>query len=77
MLLVSPSIWLNLSYDLSAFPILLVAYSIFYLFFEAFPLVFVEIYNFREGVSGLPFIGIIIGSCSAYTIYASKWRHFS
>ncbi|KAF9511080.1 hypothetical protein BS47DRAFT_1373151 [Hydnum rufescens UP504] len=30
--------------------------------FEAFPLVFVDIYHFKLGVSGLPFIGIIVGA---------------
>jgi DHA1 family multidrug resistance protein-like MFS transporter len=35
-------------------------YAIFYLWFEAFPLVFNDIYHFNEGVSGLPFLGFIV-----------------
>ncbi|KAK0466761.1 major facilitator superfamily domain-containing protein [Desarmillaria tabescens] len=35
-------------------------YAIFYLWFEAFPLVFTDIYHFRLGASGLPFLGFIV-----------------
>lgn len=35
-------------------------YAIFYLWFEAFPLVFSEIYGFSLGLGGLPFLGFIV-----------------
>jgi DHA1 family multidrug resistance protein-like MFS transporter len=34
--------------------------AVFYLWFEAFPLVFGEIYHFNEGLSGLPFLGFLV-----------------
>jgi DHA1 family multidrug resistance protein-like MFS transporter len=34
--------------------------AIFYLWFEAFPLVFTDIYHFNEGLSGLPFLGFLV-----------------
>lgn len=34
--------------------------AIFYLWFEAFPLVFTDIYHFNLGVSGLPFLGFVV-----------------
>ena len=46
------------------------AYAIFYLWFEAFPLVFNDIYHMSEGVGSLPFIGIIVGAGLSYVIYA-------
>jgi DHA1 family multidrug resistance protein-like MFS transporter len=36
-------------------------YALFYLWFESFPIVFVEIYHFREQFSGLPFLGLLGG----------------
>lgn len=39
------------------------------MWFEAFPLVFVEIYHFKSGIAGLPFIGLVIGSLIAYIFY--------
>ncbi|KAG8984673.1 hypothetical protein FRB94_004566 [Tulasnella sp. JGI-2019a] len=51
------------------------AYSIFYLWFEAFPLVFDGIYGFRAGIDGLPYIGIIIGTFVALVINAA-WNKF-
>ena len=47
----------------------LVAYAIFYLWFEAFPLVFIDIYQFQGGLAGLPFIGILIGAIVSYSFY--------
>lgn len=47
-----------------------VAYAIFYLWFEAFPLVFTDIYHFRGGIAGLPFIGIVIGALLSFLFYA-------
>ncbi|KAF8337920.1 major facilitator superfamily domain-containing protein [Cantharellus anzutake] len=46
-------------------------YAIFYLWFEAFPIVFSEIHGFNLGVSGLPFIGIFVGVFIAFLIYAA------
>ena len=46
------------------------AYAIFYLWFEAFPLVFNGIYHMSQGVGSLPFIGIIVGAVLSYGVYA-------
>ena len=37
-------------------------YGLLYLWFEAFPIVFFEIYHFSLGMEGLAFLGILIGS---------------
>lgn len=55
---------------------ILVAYAIFYLWFEAFPLVFIDIYHFQGGVAGLPFIGILIGAITGCVIYALYHRFY-
>ncbi|KAJ7778840.1 major facilitator superfamily domain-containing protein [Mycena maculata] len=44
-------------------------YAIFYLWFEAFPLVFNGIYHFNEGISGLPFLAFIVSGSITYTAY--------
>ncbi|PBK69021.1 MFS general substrate transporter [Armillaria solidipes] len=44
-------------------------YAIFYLWFEAFPLVFTDIYHFNLGVSGLPFLGFVVSGAITYTVY--------
>ncbi|KAK7046753.1 MFS general substrate transporter [Favolaschia claudopus] len=44
-------------------------YAIFYLWFEAFPLVFNDIYHFSEGNSGLPFLGFLVSGAITYTVY--------
>ncbi|KAJ6610997.1 major facilitator superfamily domain-containing protein [Mycena sp. CBHHK59/15] len=44
-------------------------YAIFYLWFEAFPLVFNGIYHFNEGVSSLPFLAFIVSGGVTYTVY--------
>ncbi|KAI0299341.1 MFS transporter [Multifurca ochricompacta] len=36
-------------------------YALFYLWFESFPIVFIEIYHFREQLLGLAFLGILGG----------------
>jgi DHA1 family multidrug resistance protein-like MFS transporter len=46
-----------------------VAYAVFYLWFESFPLVFIDIYHFKGGVSGLPFLGIVVGALVSYICY--------
>ncbi|KAJ7033714.1 hypothetical protein C8F04DRAFT_1395894 [Mycena alexandri] len=44
-------------------------YAIFYLWFEAFPLVFNDIYHFNQGVSGLPFLAFIVTGSLTYAAY--------
>ncbi|KAJ6580724.1 major facilitator superfamily domain-containing protein [Mycena capillaripes] len=44
-------------------------YAVFYLWFEAFPLVFSGIYHFNEGLSGLPFLGFLVSGSLTYTVY--------
>ncbi|KAJ7286871.1 major facilitator superfamily domain-containing protein [Mycena rebaudengoi] len=44
-------------------------YAIFYLWFEAFPIVFNGIYHFNEGVGGLPFLAFIVSGGLTYTVY--------
>ncbi|KAJ7785821.1 putative caffeine resistance protein [Mycena metata] len=44
-------------------------YAIFYLWFEAFPLVFTDIYHFNQGLSGLPFIGFMVTGTVTYALY--------
>lgn len=39
--------------------------------FEAFPIVFIEIHHFNLGTSGLPYLGLIIGASLAYAAYAA------
>ncbi|KAF5389031.1 hypothetical protein D9757_005016 [Collybiopsis confluens] len=46
------------------------ANAIFYLWFEAFPLVFTDIYHFDLGISGLPFTGFLVSGAITYTAYA-------
>ncbi|KAK0490269.1 major facilitator superfamily domain-containing protein [Armillaria novae-zelandiae] len=44
-------------------------YAIFYLWFEAFPLVFTDIYYFNLGLSGLPFLAFVVSGAITYTAY--------
>jgi DHA1 family multidrug resistance protein-like MFS transporter len=50
-------------------------YAIFYSFFEAFPLVFSEVYGFKFELSGLPFLGVFPGLLVAATLCMFSW-HF-
>ncbi|KAJ7207042.1 major facilitator superfamily domain-containing protein [Mycena pura] len=45
------------------------AYGLFYLWFEAFPLVFNDIYHFNQGIGSLPFLGFIVTGGLTYTVY--------
>ncbi|CCH61304.1 hypothetical protein TBLA_0E02500 [Henningerozyma blattae CBS 6284] len=55
-----------------------VAYGIFYLFFEAFPIVFVGIYNFTVIELGLAFLGFCVGCVFAYAIWVVfMWKYIS
>ncbi|KAJ7777149.1 major facilitator superfamily domain-containing protein [Mycena metata] len=44
-------------------------YAMFYLWFEAFPLVFNDIYHFNEGLEGLPFLGFLVSGTITYALY--------
>ncbi|KAI9739250.1 MAG: hypothetical protein M1834_007463 [Cirrosporium novae-zelandiae] len=48
---------------------LALAYAIFYLFFEAYPLIFQGIYGMSAGVSGLAFLPILLGACFSTAIF--------
>ncbi|KAF8305616.1 MFS general substrate transporter [Clavulina sp. PMI_390] len=52
------------------------AYAVFYLWFEAFPIVFVDIYHFQGGIAGLPFIGILVGAIVSYTFYVLYLKYY-
>jgi DHA1 family multidrug resistance protein-like MFS transporter len=47
-------------------------YGLVYCLLEAYPYVFEEIYGFTPGISGLPFIGLIIGQLLAVTFVLSQ-----
>jgi len=44
-------------------------YSIFYLWFETFPIVFSEIHGFSLGVAGLPYLGFVVSAVITFTFY--------
>ena len=46
-----------------------VAYAIFYLFFEAYPIIYEGLYHMNTGVSGLAFLPILIGVVIALGIF--------
>jgi DHA1 family multidrug resistance protein-like MFS transporter len=50
-------------------------YSIFYLWFEAFPLVFNDIYHMNLGVGSLPFSAFIVTGVITYTFYCLYLRY--
>jgi len=50
-------------------------YSVFYLWFEAFPLVFGDIYHFNLGVGSLPFVGFVVTGAATYTLYCLYLRY--
>ncbi|KAI5782957.1 major facilitator superfamily domain-containing protein, partial [Pyronema domesticum] len=43
-----------------------IIYGTFYLFFQSYPLIYVNIYHFRAGISGLPFIAVGCGAIFSY-----------
>ncbi|KAI9808182.1 MAG: hypothetical protein M1825_004639 [Sarcosagium campestre] len=45
------------------------AYAIFYLFFEAYPIIFQDMYNMKAGIAGLAFLPIGIGALVACAIF--------
>jgi hypothetical protein len=49
--------------------IFLVVDAVFYLWFEAFPVVFVDIYHFELGLTGLPFLGFLVTGTFTVSIF--------
>lgn len=47
------------------------AYAVFYLWFESFPLVFTDIYGFKGGIAGLPFLALAVGAIVSYIGYCA------
>ena len=47
------------------------AYAIFYLFFEAYPIIFEGLYHMNTGIAGLSFLPIMIGAVFALAIFIS------
>ncbi|KAL8291587.1 hypothetical protein RQP46_002565 [Phenoliferia psychrophenolica] len=71
-----------LAFKLSLEPALLfshvyiaLVYAIFYLWFEAFPLVFTGIYHFNLGLSGLPFVAFIVSGVITFAGYVAYNRY--
>ena len=50
-------------------------YGLLYIWFESFPMVFVELYGFSLGLEGVAFLGILVGTLIAVVILFS-WLHF-
>ncbi|KAF9524757.1 major facilitator superfamily domain-containing protein [Crepidotus variabilis] len=50
-------------------------YSVFYLWFEAFPIVFNGIYQMNLGVGSLPYLGFIVSGAITYTVYCLYLRY--
>ncbi|KAL1851310.1 GTPase-activating protein [Diaporthe australafricana] len=44
-------------------------YGLLYMWFESFPIVFIDIYGFSLGTSGLMFLGILIGAILTLPVY--------
>lgn len=49
-------------------------FAILYAFFEAYPLIFMNVYGMSQGVGGLPFIGIGIGLLGGGLLFIAKDR---
>ena len=45
------------------------------MWFEAFPLVYIDIYHFNLGTAGLPFIGLMV-SCIITSIGYVAWNYY-
>jgi DHA1 family multidrug resistance protein-like MFS transporter len=50
-------------------------YGLLYIWFESFPIVFVEIYHFNLGEEGLAFLGLLVGTFIAM-ICLFSWLYF-
>ncbi|SGY62556.1 BQ5605_C007g04707 [Microbotryum silenes-dioicae] len=44
-------------------------YACFYLWFEAFPILYVETYHFSLGISGLPYLAFIVSGLTTFSFY--------
>lgn len=53
---------------------LTLVYAIFYLYFEAYPLIFEGVYAMSPGIAGLAFLPILVGACLALAIFISYDR---
>jgi MFS family permease len=56
----------------------MLVYSIFYLYFQSYPLVFVgptSVYNFSPGLGGCAFLAIFVGSCLGMPIFIAWDRY--
>ncbi|POY71076.1 hypothetical protein BMF94_5833 [Rhodotorula taiwanensis] len=51
-------------------------YSIFYLWFEAFPIVFAEYHGMNLGVSQLPFLGFVVTGAMTLTAYMLYQKYY-
>ncbi|GAA6005794.1 hypothetical protein JCM11491_004013 [Sporobolomyces phaffii] len=78
-------IWENMyrAVRLSMEPSILVAnsyiglvYAIFYLWFEAFPIVFTERHHFNLGLSGLPYLGFVVSAAVTLAVYIWYQLHY-
>ncbi|GAA5910653.1 hypothetical protein JCM6882_001050 [Rhodosporidiobolus microsporus] len=52
-----------------------IVYAVFYLWFEAFPIVFTEIHHFNLGLSGLPYLGFVVSAAITFTFYVLYQRY--
>ncbi|GAA5828441.1 hypothetical protein JCM11251_006252 [Rhodosporidiobolus azoricus] len=52
-----------------------IVYAVFYLWFEAFPIVFVEMHHLNLGLSGLPYLGFVVSAAITFTFYVLYQRH--
>lgn len=50
-------------------------YGLLYIWFESFPLVFIEIYGFSLGLEGVAFLGILIGTLAAASVIFA-WNYY-
>ncbi|CBX92571.1 hypothetical protein IAQ61_006040 [Plenodomus lingam] len=50
-------------------------YGLLYIWFESFPLVFVELYGFNLGLQGVAFLGILVGTFVAVAVIFA-WNYF-
>ncbi|KAK9464987.1 major facilitator superfamily domain-containing protein [Lipomyces arxii] len=49
-------------------------YAVMYSWFEAFPIVFLELYHFNLIEMGVSYVGLLIGVCIACCIFCTVWK---
>ncbi|KAK1537842.1 major facilitator superfamily transporter [Colletotrichum paranaense] len=54
---------------------LTMAYSVFYLLFQAYPVIFKDFYGMSPGMAGLAFLPVVLGVFFALAIF-SAWTHY-